>query len=148
MDFFRHIGMKTFYFSIFILAVLCTSALRGQGLVNLSEVLGPEKFATLQANYPERIDFLTFFNRHGYYVADLADEKSTEELLSPEGIEKRNENLPDLTTELAESGELNLMGYSFKLLPDRNTYYTLPGGKVLVILSLNQAEILFNETPD
>lgn len=119
-----------------------------QEVISLNEVLGADKFSILQENYPDEVDFLTYYNRFGYYVTDMPEDKEIPGLRSMEGLVKTNPNLPDLSSELVNSGDLNIMGYTFAFREDRNSYYTLPDGRLLVILSLSQSRNKYNNITD
>ncbi|MCA1761870.1 MAG: hypothetical protein LC664_02540 [Flavobacteriales bacterium] len=112
----------------------------------LSEFIPQEKLSALESNSPLEYNQLAYLNRNGYHLSEVGD-KTVETEGSAMEVQKLYADLPDITASMVENQELNLMGYNFKISPDKYTYYSLGNSNsVLVIppsnLSLEKANLL------
>jgi hypothetical protein len=141
--------MKLYAFITLIICCYSAGNLSGQSAGDmdaLENLIGTENFQAMQ-NRPFRLSQLAFLNRHGYHVSELGDKEDASTFSDIASVEKIYSTQPDITLELAENGELNLLGYRFELDSDKETLYRFAGtGKVLVIpavnLSLSMANLL------
>ncbi len=102
----------------------------------LASFLPQETIDDLSQNDVLRYKRLAVTNRHAYYISEMG-EKDWQSLPSALEVQKLYENLPDLSLDLIQTQELNLLGYEFQLLYEKYTYYKLDdSGQVLVIMPL------------
>ncbi len=133
----------TFAALIIGLGVIAQSA---EDFSALSQFIPQEDLSTLETNNPLEYNQLAYLNRNGYHLSEVGD-KTIETGGSAMEVEKLYPELPDITATMVENQELNLMGYNFKISPDKYTYYSLGNSNsVLVIppsnLSLEKANLL------
>ncbi len=102
----------------------------------LASFIPEETISDLSQNDELRYKRLAVTNRHAYYVSEMG-EKDWQSLPNALEVEKIYEDLPDLSLELIQNQELNLLGYEFQFLYEKYTYYKLNDtGQVLVIMPL------------
>lgn len=105
----------------------------------LLEMVGQEKFSSLQAERPEVLAELAYMNRHGYHVGS-AGEKDISAYPDALALEPAYEGVPEPTEELLTSGLWNLYGY--KIYPHKKEFQFYRVGetnKLLVVLPIETA---------
>ncbi len=127
--------MKSAILTTLFAALLIYSSAQAQSATDieaLSSFLPAEKLASFQEN-DERLAEYAFINRHGYHLSNTGgkDFSSYPDLSS---IVALYPNLPPITVELIENGELNLMGYNFIIKRDEYVYYRIAGNNQLLTI--------------
>ncbi len=121
----------------FCIIGLASAAQSDSDYAALAEFLPAQNLLELESSNPLRYQRLAYMNRHAYYISQVGD-KTSQDFNDVFEIEKNYENLPDISLELIETQELNLLGYNFTYSPERYSYYRIDdSGTVLVILPLN-----------
>lgn len=139
--------MKSTFFVLLTMALSLNSL--GQSPEDFSALatfMPQESLSALESENPLEYSQLAYLNRNGYYLGDIGD-KVVETSGNAMEVQKLYSEVPDITVAMVENQELNLMGYNFKISPEKYTYYSIGNsGSVLVIppskLTLEQANLL------
>ena len=111
---------------------------------NLRETFGHEKVDWLIESQPDHASFLAYRNSHGYYAADVPDEKEVTFSGHISEIEPLYPQLPAVTDQLIESGQWGMLGYALDESPS-NSYYSMGNGRMLVVLPESLVRRLFEQ---
>lgn len=139
--------MKSTFFVLLTMALsLNTLAQSPDDFSALATFMPQESLSALESENPLEYSQLAYLNRNGYYLGDIGD-KVVETSGNAMEVQKLYSEVPDITVAMVENQELNLMGYNFKISPEKYTYYSIGNsGSVLVIppskLTLEQANLL------
>lgn len=124
---------KSIFFIILCVCSLHTAAQTDSEYAALGEFITSDVLNDLMENNEMRYKQMAVINKRGYYVIS-AGEKNILQYPSIQEISKRYQSLPDLTPALAESGDLNLIGYDIQLSKTDYTYYRLGESNNLLVI--------------
>lgn len=138
--------MKLFITTAFILglSVLSLDAISQTeaDYAALEDFMSPEQIQDMQSNQPLQYQQMAYLNRHAYHISQMGT-KELGDLPSVFEVTKRHDNLPDITLELIESQELNLVGYEFEYSYDKYHYYKIDDNGT--VLSIAPLSVLFKK---
>ncbi|NEN22869.1 hypothetical protein G3O08_05080 [Cryomorpha ignava] len=131
--------MKSIKLTIVLLALLSFEsghAQTAEDYAAVSEFLPAEELSSAQENQARFAQF-AYLNRHGYYLGNTGG-KDFSTFPDISEVNAFYSGVPEISLQLIETGELNLMAYSFEMKRNAYNYYRVPGSdKVLVILPMN-----------
>ncbi|MCZ4409422.1 hypothetical protein O3Q51_11400 [Cryomorphaceae bacterium 1068] len=136
------------YFLLIVLVPFSFLGLMAQSSTTLDDIYGSENANQIREQYPERIEFIEFYNENGYYLAEIPSSKNLEALKDISDIEKLHENLPDITSSMIENKVLNILGYNFRLSENEVQYYRVDENYMLVLIDAESIRKQFQEITD
>jgi hypothetical protein len=104
--------------------------------------MSAEQIADMETNQPLQYQRLAYLNRNAYHISQMGI-KDLGDLPNVFEVNKRYDNLPDITLELIEAQELNLAGYEFEYSYDKYHYYKIDDNGT--VLSIAPLSILFKK---
>jgi hypothetical protein len=119
-----------------------------QNSTSLDDIYGTENANQIREQYPERMEFIEFYNENGYYLAEIPSSKNLEALKDIGEVQKLHENLPDITSSMIESKILNILGYNFRLKENEVQYYRVDENFMLVLIDAESIRKQFQEITD
>jgi hypothetical protein len=128
--------MKKTYILAFLLLMICSSLEAQTNYEDrFRDLIGEERMTKIETSKPGESGFLAYLNAEGYYVSDVPEGKVVPYTGDAIEIEKAITSVPDLTLQLLENEQADLLGYAFEINETEHIYYSIgASGKLLVIL--------------
>lgn len=99
----------------------------------LASFMSQEKLNAIESKNSIEYNQLAYLNRHGYHFSEIGD-KNVETTGNAMDVKKIYPDVPDITVAMVENQELNMMGYNFKISPDKYTYYSLENSSGVLVI--------------
>lgn len=110
------------------------SAQNSSDLDALLNVIGSQAYDSLAASDSEQLEYLAFYNRHGYHLGKTGG-KDFSAYPEASAITPLYSHVPAVTYAAASAGTLDLRGYNITLKENEYQYFRLSGtDDILVIL--------------